>query len=163
MGRFAIREPEEAGKAWPAIVIGLFVAFGEVLFGYDTGTISGILAMDYWQTLFSTGYVNTQGHLDVSPSQSSAIVSILFAGTFFGAHEDDKCIKMRPRDCIFQVGLIYEELKSWLSKSLWPTERPLSIRPTKDVAIRIPHFPLSNAQVINHISITFNGSCRSVF
>ncbi|KAI4863132.1 hexose transporter [Hypoxylon rubiginosum] len=86
MGRFAIRKPEEeAGKAWPAIVIGLFVAFGGVLFGYDTGTISGILAMDYWQTLFSTGYVNTQGHLDVSPSQSSAIVSILSAGTFFGA------------------------------------------------------------------------------
>lgn len=41
--------------------------------------------MDYWQTLFSTGYVNTQGHLDVSPEQSSAIVSILSAGTFFGA------------------------------------------------------------------------------
>ncbi|XXH03250.1 hypothetical protein Hte_009648 [Hypoxylon texense] len=86
MGRFAIRKPEEdAGKAWPAIVIGLFVAFGGVLFGYDTGTISGILAMDYWQNLFSTGYVNTKGHLDVSPSQSSAIVSILSAGTFFGA------------------------------------------------------------------------------
>ncbi|KAI1079856.1 hexose transporter [Whalleya microplaca] len=41
--------------------------------------------MDYWKNLFSTGYVNTQGHLDVSPSQSSAIVSILSAGTFFGA------------------------------------------------------------------------------
>jgi hypothetical protein len=32
------------GKSWPAIIIGLFVAFGGVLFGYDTGTISGILA-----------------------------------------------------------------------------------------------------------------------
>lgn len=52
---------------------------------YDTGTISGILAMDYWMNLFSTGYKNPQGHLDVSPSQSSAIVSILSAGTFFGA------------------------------------------------------------------------------
>ncbi|KAI2618330.1 hexose transporter [Hypomontagnella submonticulosa] len=41
--------------------------------------------MDYWQNLFSTGYVNTKGHLDVSPSQSSAIVSILSAGTFFGS------------------------------------------------------------------------------
>ncbi|KAI5860803.1 hexose transporter [Durotheca rogersii] len=86
MARFSLRKPDdEAGKAWPAIVIGLFVAFGGVLFGYDTGTISGILAMDYWQTLFSTGYINTQGHLDVSPSESSAIVSILSAGTFFGA------------------------------------------------------------------------------
>ncbi|OTA98345.1 hypothetical protein M426DRAFT_113736 [Hypoxylon sp. CI-4A] len=86
MGRFSAQKPpEEAGKAWPAIVIGMFVAFGGVLFGYDTGTISGILAMDYWQNLFSTGYVNTSGHRDVTPSQSSAIVSILSAGTFFGA------------------------------------------------------------------------------
>lgn len=42
----AFKKPEGvAGKSWPAIMIGLFVAFGGVLFGYDTGTISGILAM----------------------------------------------------------------------------------------------------------------------
>ncbi|RSL59390.1 hypothetical protein CEP54_007265 [Fusarium duplospermum] len=52
---------------------------------YDTGTISGILAMDYWKELFSTSYTDSHGQLDVSPSQSSAIVSILSAGTFFGA------------------------------------------------------------------------------
>ncbi|KAI1104371.1 hexose transporter [Jackrogersella minutella] len=86
MGPFVLNKPEEAvGKAWPAIAIGFFVAFGGVLFGYDTGTISGILAMEYWQNLFSTGYINTSGHRDVSPSQSSAIVSILSAGTFFGS------------------------------------------------------------------------------
>ncbi|GKT60863.1 hexose transporter [Colletotrichum tofieldiae] len=73
------------GKAWPAIAIGFFVAFGGLLFGYDTGTINGILEMSYWQRLFSTGYVNTAGNPDVSPSQESAIVSILSAGTFFGA------------------------------------------------------------------------------
>jgi SP family sugar:H+ symporter-like MFS transporter len=79
-------KPEgEAGAAWPAICIGGFVAFGGILFGYDTGTISGIQAMDYWQNLFSTGYRNNQGHLDITPSQSSAVVSILSAGTFFGA------------------------------------------------------------------------------
>lgn len=77
--------PQEAGSSWPAIAIGAFVAFGGVLFGYDTGTISGILAMDYWRDTFSTGYRDPNGHLDVSPSQSSAIVSILSAGTFFGA------------------------------------------------------------------------------
>ncbi|KKO96982.1 hypothetical protein THAR02_10917 [Trichoderma harzianum] len=52
---------------------------------YDTGTISGILAMPYWQTLFSSGYYNPSGHLDVNPSESSAIVSILSAGNFFGS------------------------------------------------------------------------------
>ncbi|POR38849.1 Putative glucose transporter rco-3 [Tolypocladium paradoxum] len=76
---------EEAGKSWPGIVIGFFVAFGGVLFGYDTGTISGIIAMPYWQDTFSTGYRNPSGHLDITTSQESAIVSILSAGTFFGA------------------------------------------------------------------------------
>ena len=52
---------------------------------YDTGTISGILAMPYWQQLFSTGYVNPEGKLSITTSQESAIVSILSAGTFFGA------------------------------------------------------------------------------
>ncbi|KAK0707881.1 general substrate transporter [Lasiosphaeris hirsuta] len=80
-----VKRPKEAGSSWPAIAIGAFVAFGGVLFGYDTGTISGILAMDYWRNLFSTGYRDSKGHLDVSPAQSSAIVSILSAGTFFGA------------------------------------------------------------------------------
>ncbi|OAA44198.1 glucose transporter-like protein [Metarhizium rileyi] len=79
------KPPEEAGKSWPGIVIGFFVAFGGVLFGYDTGTISGILAMPYWQDQFSTGYVNPSGHPDVTTNQESAIVSILSAGTFFGA------------------------------------------------------------------------------
>ncbi|KAL8681452.1 MAG: hypothetical protein Q9186_002458 [Xanthomendoza sp. 1 TL-2023] len=82
-----IKKPEHvAGSAAPAILIGLFVAFGGVLFGYDTGTIGGILAMPYWRRTFSTGYLNTEdGLADVSPSQSSTIVSLLSAGTFFGA------------------------------------------------------------------------------
>ena len=41
--------------------------------------------MPYWQDTFSTGYVNPKGHLDITTSQESAIVSILSAGTFFGA------------------------------------------------------------------------------
>lgn len=53
---------------------------------YDTGTIGGILAMKYWRNHFSTGYINPADNmLDVSASQSSEIVSILSAGTFFGA------------------------------------------------------------------------------
>uniref|UniRef100_A0A0D2YFL2 Major facilitator superfamily (MFS) profile domain-containing protein n=1 Tax=Fusarium oxysporum (strain Fo5176) TaxID=660025 RepID=A0A0D2YFL2_FUSOF len=86
MGKLALAKPQdEAGKAWPAIAVGFFVAFGGVLFGYDTGTISGILAMPYWQREFSTGHVDANGNPNVSSSQESAIVSILSAGTFFGA------------------------------------------------------------------------------
>jgi hypothetical protein len=44
MGFFTV--PREAeGSAIPAILMGGFVGFGGILFGYDTGTIGGILAM----------------------------------------------------------------------------------------------------------------------
>ncbi|KAI5364870.1 Putative major facilitator, sugar transporter, major facilitator superfamily [Septoria linicola] len=76
-----IKKPaDEPGAAWPAICLGLFVAFGGVLFGYDTGTISGILAMPYWIQEF-----RTEGNEGITPAQDSLIVSILSAGTFFGA------------------------------------------------------------------------------
>ncbi|KAI9739464.1 MAG: Plasma membrane low glucose sensor [Claussenomyces sp. TS43310] len=82
----ALKKPAGVpGKSWPAIVIGMFVAFGGILFGYDTGTISGILAMSYWQNQFSTGYRDATGHLNVDAGQTSEVVSILSAGTFFGA------------------------------------------------------------------------------
>ncbi|KAH8732654.1 general substrate transporter [Phaeosphaeriaceae sp. PMI808] len=81
-----LKKPEgSVGSALPAILVGLFVAFGGVLFGYDTGTIGGILGMTYWKDTFSTGYKNAKGELDISAAQSSLIVSILSAGTFFGA------------------------------------------------------------------------------
>ncbi|GFP54473.1 hypothetical protein ACSS6W_002276 [Trichoderma asperelloides] len=84
--RAKISKPkDEAGASWPAIAMGFFVAFGGVLYGYDTGTISGIMAMPYWKNLFSTGYRNSNGDLDITTSQESSIVSILSGGTFFGA------------------------------------------------------------------------------
>jgi MFS family permease len=57
----------------------------DLCYSYDTGTISGILAMPYWQREFSTGYIDADGNPNVSSSQESAIVSILSAGNFFGA------------------------------------------------------------------------------
>ena len=85
---FTIKKPEgTAGSSIPAIGIGLFVAFGGVLYGYDTGTIGGILTMPYWINQFATHEhvvkgVNTKY---ITEDQSSEIVSILSAGTFFGA------------------------------------------------------------------------------
>lgn len=82
----ALQKPaDEPGAAWPAIVIGLFVAFGGVLFGYDTGTISGILQMPVWLELFSNGHLNEAGEPEISSSDESLIVSILSLGTFLGA------------------------------------------------------------------------------
>jgi MFS transporter, SP family, sugar:H+ symporter len=112
----SLKKPEGVpGKSWPAIVIGLFVAFGGVLFGYDTGTISGILAMPYWMNLFSTGYINSKGQHDVSPSQSAAVVSILSAGTFFGALTAapfgdfmGRRLALVSSACIFIVGVIMQ-------------------------------------------------------
>ncbi len=64
-----------------------FAAFAGMLFGYDSGYISSVLAMDYFKKEY--------GHVvpsSVDPSvhmyytwQKSLIVSILSAGTFFGA------------------------------------------------------------------------------
>ncbi|KAH8154043.1 uncharacterized protein LAJ45_01810 [Morchella importuna] len=82
---FMIRKPAgEEGKTLPAILIGIFVAFGGILFGYDTGSINGILAMDYFQNEFGTER-NSEGNLALTSSQTSLVVSILSAGTFFGA------------------------------------------------------------------------------
>jgi SP family sugar:H+ symporter-like MFS transporter len=41
--------------------------------------------MPYWQDQFSTGFRDSTGHLNITASQSAMIVSILSAGTFFGA------------------------------------------------------------------------------
>jgi len=86
MGFMLKAPPGTPGSAAPAIMIGLFVAFGGVLFGYDTGTIGGILGMNHWRELFSTGHINPKDGLpDITSEQKSLIVSILSAGTFFGA------------------------------------------------------------------------------
>ncbi|KAL2358145.1 general substrate transporter [Cryomyces antarcticus] len=85
MGILLKKPPNAAGAAWPAIVVGLFVAFGGVLFGYDTGTIGGILAMPFWLKTFSTGAKDALGQPTITAQQSSEIVSLLSAGTFFGA------------------------------------------------------------------------------
>ncbi|KAJ0288058.1 hypothetical protein COL154_007284 [Colletotrichum chrysophilum] len=74
-----------AGSSAPAIMVGLFVASGGLLFGYDTGTINGILSMTAFKRDFSTGYIDNDRKPGISPSESSIIVAILSAGTVLGA------------------------------------------------------------------------------
>ena len=66
-----------------AIVVSAFAAFGGFLYGYDTGTISGILDMGYFKQTF--GKNQTDGTYLLESSDKGLIVSILSAGTFFGA------------------------------------------------------------------------------
>ena len=64
-----------------------FAAFGGILFGYDTGTISGLQQMPDWLRTFghpvpvSTTFPDGYG---ISSGQRSLVVSILSAGTFAG-------------------------------------------------------------------------------
>jgi MFS transporter, SP family, sugar:H+ symporter len=67
-----------------AIILSIFVSFGGILFGYDTGTISGVQENSYWQQQFGNT-LNSDGTITISTSQKSMIVSILSVGTFFGA------------------------------------------------------------------------------
>ena len=64
-----------------------FAAFGGILFGYDTGTISGIKEMKDWLRTFgspTTDLVTYPKGYYITSSQESLVVSILSAGTFFG-------------------------------------------------------------------------------
>jgi sugar porter (SP) family MFS transporter len=66
-----------------SIVVSAFAAFGGFLYGYDTGTISGILQMEYFRKTF--GYLQSNGDYQLASNDKSLMVSILSAGTFFGA------------------------------------------------------------------------------
>ena len=78
---------KKAGSTTMGIFVGLFAAFGGVLYGYDTGTISGIMGMKYVTERFPEDWKNDP---DMPPhtfssSERSLIVSILSVGTFFGS------------------------------------------------------------------------------
>ncbi|CDO75835.1 hypothetical protein BN946_scf184951.g33 [Trametes cinnabarina] len=70
------------------IAMTAFAAFGGILFGYDTGTISGIIQMDDWLRTFGVPTSDTTTYplgYYLPSSRESLVVSILSAGTFFGA------------------------------------------------------------------------------
>ncbi|CEI62069.1 putative glucose transporter rco-3 [Fusarium venenatum] len=81
-------KPENfAGSSIRAILVGLFVSSGGLLFGYDVGVINGVLAMDVFQTDFATDQTcrDENGHIDLCPEDSSLIVAILSGGAVIGS------------------------------------------------------------------------------
>ncbi|KAK3386327.1 hypothetical protein B0T20DRAFT_491635 [Sordaria brevicollis] len=79
------RPADDKGPVWVSALIGVFVALGGLLFGYDTGTISGVIAMKYWKEHFSTGYTDIDGNRGISANQAAVIVSLLSVGTCIGS------------------------------------------------------------------------------
>ncbi|CDO72675.1 hypothetical protein BN946_scf184985.g94 [Trametes cinnabarina] len=67
------------------IMLTAFAAFGGVLFGYDTGTIQGLLEMRDWLKTFGEPDYSASTGFSLPTSRESLIVSILSAGTFIGA------------------------------------------------------------------------------
>lgn len=91
-GSGPITKPAGVRQALPAIGVAAFAAFGGILFGYDTGTISGILTMQAFRNQYGSqmpGDPSVAGDMTpgkyLSTGDTSLVVSILSAGTFVGA------------------------------------------------------------------------------
>lgn len=82
----------EAPVTWKSYLMCVFAAFGGVFFGYDSGYIGGVLAMDYFINMLTGKPIPGDGAsaaelaaFVIPTSDKTLIVSILSAGTFFGA------------------------------------------------------------------------------
>ncbi|KAK9489133.1 hypothetical protein V1508DRAFT_90009 [Lipomyces doorenjongii] len=74
----AVEKPAQ-GSFWPSILVASFACFGGILYDYDAGSISGIIAMDHFKHVFATHH-DASGAPVLTSSQISLSVSILSAG-----------------------------------------------------------------------------------
>ncbi|PWY99126.1 putative monosaccharide transporter [Testicularia cyperi] len=111
-----VSKPATVRQSLPAVMVAAASAFGGVLYGYDTGTISGLLVMEnfretfgqYWDVNIpsNTNTANPTPGWDLSTGNQSLVVSILSAGTFCGALSGAPLSDMLGRRWGLQVGLL---------------------------------------------------------
>jgi MFS family permease len=70
----------EAPITWKAYILCAFASFGGIFFGYDSGYINGVNGSQVFINMVEGSTATV-----LSSSHQSLIVSILSAGTFFGA------------------------------------------------------------------------------
>jgi sugar porter (SP) family MFS transporter len=80
----------EAPVTWKAYLLCAFASFGGIFFGYDSGYINGVLNSPLFieevqGPVCPQGLATPGGGCVISSNNTSLIVSILSAGTFFGA------------------------------------------------------------------------------
>jgi sugar porter (SP) family MFS transporter len=80
----------ECPVTWKAYLLCAFASFGGIFFGYDSGYINGVLNSPLFieeveGAVCPQGLASPGGTCAISSSNTSLIVSILSAGTFFGA------------------------------------------------------------------------------
>ncbi|KAJ6015088.1 Major facilitator superfamily domain general substrate transporter [Penicillium herquei] len=68
---------------WRSLTLGAFVSIGGIIFGYDTGQISGFLEMKNYKERY--GQERSDGTFYFSNVRSGLIVSLLSIGTLIGA------------------------------------------------------------------------------
>ena len=82
----------EAPVTWKAYLICAFASFGGIFFGYDSGYINGCLVAPQF-----IHAVEGPGADSLTSPHQSLIVSILSAGTFFGAIGGGDCAEIIGR------------------------------------------------------------------
>jgi hypothetical protein len=93
----------EAPVTWKAYLICAFASFGGIFFGYDSGYINGVTGSAVFIHIIQGPDAKA-----ISSSKQSLIVSILSAGTFFGAIIAGDCADFIGRRTTIIIGcLIY--------------------------------------------------------
>ncbi|KAK9456043.1 general substrate transporter [Dipodascopsis uninucleata] len=106
----------QPGSSVPSIIVGCFLSFGGILYGYDIGMISGVQAMAQFKKDYGT--LKNESY-EITAGRTSLIVSILSAGLFCGALSNAYIADRFGRRpglvtacCIFSFGVILQTINA---------------------------------------------------